>query len=165
MKECASFWLIFLSWCFPLLHLYISDSPICARHFRGEVWPYNRRLLQKGKLRSTLYVRRLTSWTLSKQLHDWLCKRLRVPFCLSRTASRGRWAAMYAWNPGHSWNSKSRQTRASDGGALHDECKQAADGFSSVVVYIGTVHGHEGPVHEEWPRFCFSVLHHSAVDI
>lgn len=55
------------------VHLPISDSPICARHFCGEVWPHNRRLLQKGKLRNSLYALHLT-WTQSNKFDHWLPK-------------------------------------------------------------------------------------------
>lgn len=49
-----SFWFFFSSF----VHLPISDSPVCARHFCGEVWPHNRRLLQKGKLRKHVCLSR-----------------------------------------------------------------------------------------------------------
>lgn len=40
---------------------------------------------------------------------------------------------MYAWNPGHGWNSKLSQTQFLDGEVLQDKCKQAADVFSRVI--------------------------------
>lgn len=69
---------------------------------------------------------------------------------------------MYARDPGHGWNSKSSQT---EGGSYKVNANRLLMPSPVFIVSVGTVHGYEGPVHEKRPRFCFGVLHYSAVDI
>lgn len=48
--------LLLLEFLIFFFFLFISDSPVCARHFCGEVRPHNRRLLQKGRLRKVKQI-------------------------------------------------------------------------------------------------------------
>lgn len=77
------------------------DCPVCSGNLCGEIRPHDRGLLQEGRTSSSLYVFRsiysLISFSYSPQL--WF-----TPFVSA--ASRGRWTAVYAGDPGHSRNSK-----------------------------------------------------------
>lgn len=130
----------------------LSDGPVCSGHFCGEVWPHNRRLLQKGTARR----RHLVVFHVSAHSSEaWFYASGFPP-----TAGGGGRAAVHAGNPGHRRNSKSNRFKWTG---------ESNAGFwrflPSGIVSIGAVYRHEGPVHEERPRIRPGVLHHSAVDI
>jgi len=33
------------------------------------------------------------------------------------------------------------------------------------LLLTGTIHGHEGSVHEKWPRICSCVFHYGAINV
>lgn len=121
-----------VSQCIPLLHLSISDSPICARHFCGEVRPHNRRLLQKGKLRKktlrTSFDLLATQW-LIKCLH-FLKKMYPIVFLQQQVEVDGQQCMLEILDTAGTVS----QVRHGHQTEIEDTCQQAADGISSLLL-------------------------------
>lgn len=76
------------------------DCPVCSGNLCGEIRPHDRGLLQEGRTSSSSHVfRSIYSLISFSNPQLWF-----TPFVSA--ASRGRWTAVYAGDPGHSRNSK-----------------------------------------------------------